>query len=80
MKKAGAKKSRCLSIKTGEMENSCLRSISDQRECKSSENQEYLGRRDEERNMMEGTLIWSLRVLEMVASGRGENSETNYEL
>ena len=74
MKKAGAKRSRSLSIKTGEMEISCLSSISDKRDYKSSENQEYLGSGDEERNMMDGTLIWSMRVLEMVA-GRREKDE-----
>ena len=52
------------------MEISCLPSISDQRDSKSSENQKYLGSGDEERNMMNGTLIWSMRVLEMVASRR----------
>ena len=34
----------------------------------SGEYHEYLGNGDEERNMMDYTLTWSMRVLEMVAS------------
>ena len=68
MKKVGAKRSNSLSVNTGELEISCLPHFPDQREYKSSEYDEYLESGDEERNMMDCTLTWSMRVLEMVAS------------